>query len=78
MSAFPSGTDDLEQHLFNIFTFYTTRGNSQDPQHLKMESGNRMEKRYFFAVTNWSLISDGLVPFVEKLMFVTENGMLHA
>jgi hypothetical protein len=38
MTAFPSGTDDLEEHLFNVFTFYTTRGNSQDPQHLRMET----------------------------------------
>ena len=42
MAAFPSGTDDLEEHLFNVFTYYTTRGNSQDPQHLRMETFFKM------------------------------------
>eukprot|EP00946_MAST-07B_sp_MAST-7B-sp1_P005390 g5390.t1 len=42
MAAFPSGTNDLEEHLFNVFTYYTTRGNSQDPQHLRMETFFKM------------------------------------
>ena len=29
---------DVEMRLWNIFTYYTSRGNSQDPQHLRAET----------------------------------------
>ena len=32
------GPDDVEMRLWNIFTYYTSRGNSQDPQHLRAET----------------------------------------
>ena len=30
--------NDVEMRLWNIFTYYTSRGNSQDPQHLRAET----------------------------------------
>lgn len=30
--------EDVEMRLWNIFTYYTSRGNSQDPQHLRAET----------------------------------------
>lgn len=30
--------NDVEMQLWNIFTYYTSRGNSQDPQHLRAET----------------------------------------